>query len=106
LALDAVVRSDAHETLAGDEEEKHALGVLLFDDCGPPDGWDDAQFNFVTEDVEAALNQASEQAGHGVVGVAGASVDSPPPGSSGHLKGSDRQCQFRRSRGRNRRASL
>jgi dihydrofolate reductase len=45
--------------------------VLVFDDCGPPDGWDDAPFTFVTEGVEAAVKQASE---HGVVGVAGASV--------------------------------
>jgi dihydrofolate reductase len=43
--------------------------------AGPPlDGWGDAPFTFVTEGVEAAVKQASEQAGDGVVGVACASV--------------------------------
>jgi dihydrofolate reductase len=40
----------------------------------PPDGWDDAPFTLVTEGVEAAVKQASEHAGDGIVGVAGASV--------------------------------
>jgi dihydrofolate reductase len=40
----------------------------------PPDGWGDAPFTFVTEGVDAAVRQASEHAGDGVVGVAGASV--------------------------------
>ena len=40
----------------------------------PPNGWDDAPFTVVTEGVEAAVTQASEHAGNGIVGVAGASV--------------------------------
>jgi dihydrofolate reductase len=40
----------------------------------PPDGWHDAPFTFVTEGVAAAVQQASDHAGDGIVGVGGASV--------------------------------
>jgi hypothetical protein len=43
---------------------------VVSDDCWPPDGWDGAPFTFVTEGVEAAVKQASDQGGDGVVGVA------------------------------------
>jgi hypothetical protein len=53
-----------------DDHQQHESRVLLLDDCGPPDGWDGAPFTFVTEGVEAAVKQARDQAGNGVVGVA------------------------------------
>jgi dihydrofolate reductase len=61
--------------LAGGWGGTHPVGVPVWIPThDPPDGWDDAPFTFVTEGVEAAVRQASEQAGDGVVGVAGASV--------------------------------
>jgi dihydrofolate reductase len=61
--------------LAGGWGGTHPVGVPVWIPThDPPDGWDDAPFTFVTEGVEAAVKQASEHAGDGVVGVAGASV--------------------------------
>jgi len=54
---------------------RHPVGVPVWIPThNPPDGWDDAPFTFVTEGVEAAVKQASEHAGDGLVGVAAASV--------------------------------
>lgn len=54
----------------------HPVGVPVWIPThdNPPDRWGDAPFTFVTEGVDAAVRQASEHAGDGVVGVAGASV--------------------------------
>jgi dihydrofolate reductase len=53
----------------------HPVGVPVWIPTHePPDGWDDAPFTFVTEGVEEAVKQASEHAGDGIVGLAGASV--------------------------------
>jgi dihydrofolate reductase len=61
--------------LAGGWGGTHPVGVPVWIPThDPPDGWDDAPFTFVTEGVEAAVKQASEHAGDGIVGVAGASV--------------------------------
>jgi dihydrofolate reductase len=61
--------------LAGGWGGTHPVGVPVWIPThDPPDGWDDAPFTFVTDGVEAAVRQAREQAGDGVVGVAGASV--------------------------------
>jgi dihydrofolate reductase len=61
--------------LAGGWGGTHPVGVPVWIPThDPPDGWDDAPFTFVTEGVEAAVGQASEHAGDGMVGVAGASV--------------------------------
>jgi dihydrofolate reductase len=61
--------------LAGGWGGTHPVGVPVWIPThAPPDGWDDAPFTFVTEGVEAAIAQASDHAGDGVVGVAGASV--------------------------------
>jgi dihydrofolate reductase len=61
--------------LAGGWGGTHPVGVPVWIPThDPPDGWDDAPFIFVTEGVEAAVKRASEHAGDGVVGVAGASV--------------------------------
>jgi dihydrofolate reductase len=61
--------------LAGGWGGTHPVGVPVWIPThDPPDGWDDAPFTFVTEGVEAAMKQASEHAGDGVVGVAGASL--------------------------------
>jgi dihydrofolate reductase len=61
--------------LAGGWGGTHPVGVPVWIPThNPPDGWDDAPFTFVTEGVEAAVKQASEHAGDGIVGVAGASI--------------------------------
>jgi dihydrofolate reductase len=61
--------------LAGGWGGTHPVGVPVWIPThDPPDGWEDAPFTFVTEGVEAAVRQATEHAGDGVVGVAGASV--------------------------------
>jgi dihydrofolate reductase len=61
--------------LAGGWGGTHPVGVPVWIPThDPPDGWDDAPFTFVTEGVEAAVKQASEHAGDGLVGVAGATV--------------------------------
>jgi dihydrofolate reductase len=61
--------------LAGGWGGTHPVGVPVWIPThDPPDGWDDAPFTFVTEGVEAAVEQAREHAGDGIVGVAGASV--------------------------------
>jgi dihydrofolate reductase len=61
--------------LAGGWSGTHPVGVPVWIPThNPPDGWDHAPFTFITEGVEAAVKQASEQAGGGIVGVAGASV--------------------------------
>jgi dihydrofolate reductase len=61
--------------LAGGWGGTHPVGVPVWIPTHyPPDGWDDAPFTFVTEGVEAAVKRASEHAGDGIVGVAGASV--------------------------------
>jgi dihydrofolate reductase len=61
--------------LAGGWGGTHPVGVPVWIPThDPPDGWDDASFTFVTEGVEAAVRQASDHAGDGIVGVAGASV--------------------------------
>jgi len=61
--------------LAGGWGGRHPVGAPVWIPThDPPDGWDDAPFTFVTEGVEAAVRQAREHAGDGVVGVAGASV--------------------------------
>jgi dihydrofolate reductase len=61
--------------LAGGWGGTHPVGVPVWIPThDPPDGWDDAPFTFVTEGVEAAVGQASEHAGDGMVGVAGASI--------------------------------
>jgi hypothetical protein len=55
--------------LAGGWGGTHPVGVPVWIPThDPPDGWDDAPFSFVTEGVEAAVRQASEHAGDGVVG--------------------------------------
>jgi dihydrofolate reductase len=57
--------------LAGGWGGRHPVGVPVWvPSHDPPDGWDDAPFTFVTEGVEAAVNQASEHAGDGIVGSA------------------------------------
>jgi hypothetical protein len=43
--------------------------VLVLDDCGPPGTVGTTPFTSVTEGVEAAVKQASEQAGDGVAGA-------------------------------------
>jgi dihydrofolate reductase len=61
--------------LAGGWNGTHPVGVPVWIPThNPPDGWDDAPFTFVTEGVEEAVREASEHAGDGIVGVAGASV--------------------------------
>jgi dihydrofolate reductase len=61
--------------LAGGWDGKHPVGVPVWIPThDPPSGWDDAPFTFVTAGVEAAVRQASEHAGDGIVGVAGASI--------------------------------
>jgi dihydrofolate reductase len=61
--------------LAGGWGGTHPVGVPVWIPThDPPAGWDDAPFTFVTEGVEAAVEQASDHAGDAVVGVAGASV--------------------------------
>jgi dihydrofolate reductase len=61
--------------LAGGWGGTHPVGVPVWIPThDPPHGWDDAPFTFVTEGAEAAVNQASEHAGDGIVGVAGVSV--------------------------------
>jgi dihydrofolate reductase len=61
--------------LAGGWGGMHPVGVPVWIPTHePPAGWDDAPFTFVTEGVEAAVKRASEHAGDGVVGVAGASL--------------------------------
>lgn len=63
------------QILAGGWGGTHPVGVPVWIPThDPPEGWEDAPFTFVTEGVEAAVRQASEHAGDGVVGVAGASV--------------------------------
>jgi dihydrofolate reductase len=61
--------------LAGGWGGRHPVGVPVWIPThDPPEYWDDAPFTFVTEGVEAAVKQASEHAGDGIVGVAGVSV--------------------------------
>jgi dihydrofolate reductase len=61
--------------LAGGWGGTHPVGVPVWIPThNPPDGWDDAPFTFVTEGVVEAVEQASEHAGDGVVGVAGPDV--------------------------------
>jgi dihydrofolate reductase len=61
--------------LAGGWGGTHPVGVPVWIPThDPPEDWDDAPFTFVTEGVEAAVKQASEHAGDGIVGVAGVSV--------------------------------
>jgi dihydrofolate reductase len=61
--------------IAGGWGGTHPVGVPVWIPThNPPDGWDDAPFTFVTEGVEAAVEQASDHAGDGEVRVAGASV--------------------------------
>jgi dihydrofolate reductase len=61
--------------LAGGWGGTHPVGVPVWIPThNPPDGWDDAPFTFVTDGVEAAVEQASEHAGDGIVGVGGASI--------------------------------
>jgi dihydrofolate reductase len=61
--------------LAGGWGGMHPVGVPVWIPThNPPDGWDDAPFTFVTEGVEAAVKQASEHAGDGIVAVGGAST--------------------------------
>jgi dihydrofolate reductase len=61
--------------LAGGWGGTHPVGVPVWIPThNPPDGWDDAPFTFVTEGVEAAVKQASEHAGDGIVGVAGPNI--------------------------------
>jgi dihydrofolate reductase len=57
--------------LAGGWGGTHPVGVPVWIPThDPPEDWDDAPFTFVTDGVEAAVNQA----GDGIVGVAGVSV--------------------------------
>jgi dihydrofolate reductase len=61
--------------LAGGWGGRHPVGVTVWIPThNPPDGWDDAPFTFVTDGVEAAVQQAIEHAGDGIVGAGGASV--------------------------------
>jgi dihydrofolate reductase len=61
--------------LAGGWGGAHPVGVPVWIPThNPPDGWDEAPFTFVTEGVEEAVRQASEQAGDGVIGVAGPDI--------------------------------
>jgi dihydrofolate reductase len=61
--------------LAGGWGGTHPVGVPVWIPThDPPAGWEDAPFTFVTDGVPAAVKQASEHAGDGIVGVAGASV--------------------------------
>lgn len=61
--------------LAGGWDGKHPVGAPVWIPThDPPQGWEDAPFTFVTAGVEAAVRQASEHAGDGIVGVAGASI--------------------------------
>jgi dihydrofolate reductase len=61
--------------IAGGWGGRHPVGAPVFIPThDPPGGWDDAPFTFVTEGVESAVAQAREEAGDGIVGVAGPSV--------------------------------
>jgi len=61
--------------LAGGWGGTHPVGVPVWIPThDAPEDWDDAPFIFVTEGVEAAVKQASEHVGDGIVGVAGVSV--------------------------------
>jgi dihydrofolate reductase len=59
--------------IAGGWGGKHPVGAPVFIPTHePPSGWDDAPFTFVTEGIERTVELAREEAGDGVVGVAGA----------------------------------
>jgi dihydrofolate reductase len=73
--LGAVVTGRRTFELAGGWSGAHPMGAPAWIVThNPPDGYEDAPINFVTDGVESAVEQAREAAGDGLVGVAGASI--------------------------------
>jgi dihydrofolate reductase len=71
----AVVTGRRTFDLAGGWGGTHPIGVPVFIlTHNPPDGFDEAEFTFVTDGIESAVEQAKEAAGDKLVGVGGASA--------------------------------